>query len=229
VQGLLGSRVVLGEIHFGSLTPNLSAHPAIVDRDLWTAVQKIKVPRGRKPKSDQLLARIGVLRCGSCGARMCIGYSKGHRPFFRCPATNDCERRQSILSETADSVVIAATRQALADVTGRASAEASIRQAQRDLEDAQGTLDAAIRAFDGFEDEQAARDRLAELREARDVAQVRCDQLGSGSAALTVNGAKDWDALSLDGQRELIRAVIASATVGPGRGADRITVRLLAE
>jgi len=28
------------------------------------------VPRGPKPKSDRLLARLGVLRCGSCGSRL---------------------------------------------------------------------------------------------------------------------------------------------------------------
>jgi site-specific DNA recombinase len=71
---MLASRVYLGEIHFGTLV-NLRAHPAIVDADLWRRVQRAKVSRGRRAKSDRLLARLGVLRCGTCGARMVVGTS----------------------------------------------------------------------------------------------------------------------------------------------------------
>src|SRR5262249_39243134 len=68
VQVMLASRVYLGEIHFGNLV-NLRAHEAIIDRDLWERVQRMVIPRGRRASSDRLLARLGVLRCGSCGAR----------------------------------------------------------------------------------------------------------------------------------------------------------------
>ena len=72
-MALLASRVMLGEIHFGRYAPNLSAHPAIVDRDTWQRVQRMSVPRGRKAKSDRLLARLGVLRCATCDGRMVVG------------------------------------------------------------------------------------------------------------------------------------------------------------
>ena len=55
VQVMLSSRVVLGEVHFGSLV-NLHAHEPILDRELWQRVQRMTIPRGRKPSSDRLLA-----------------------------------------------------------------------------------------------------------------------------------------------------------------------------
>jgi hypothetical protein len=85
---------------------------------------------------------------------------------------------------------------------------------------AQQTLDAAIRAFDGF-DEPSARDRLLELRHGP----KQLDQLGGAPAVVTVNAATDWDLLTLDERRGLIRATVERATVvRGGRGADRITL-----
>jgi hypothetical protein len=72
VESLLSSRVVLGEILFGGFV-NLSAHPAIVDVDTWRRVQRAKVSRGSRAKSERLLARLGVLRCATCGSRMVVG------------------------------------------------------------------------------------------------------------------------------------------------------------
>jgi hypothetical protein len=65
---LLSSRVVLGELHFGGFEPNLTAHPPIVDRATWDAVQRVRVPTGRKAKSERILARLGILRCATCGS-----------------------------------------------------------------------------------------------------------------------------------------------------------------
>ena len=72
-------------------------------------------------------------------------------------------------------------------------------------------------------------ERLAELRQARDLAQANVDQIGTG-AARTDNADVDWDEISLAGRRELIRATVGSAIVAPsGRGAERIAVRLLGQ
>ena len=69
-------------------------------------------------------------------------------------------------------------------------------------------------------------ERLAELRTARDDAQARLDQMAP-QAELTINAVDDWEKLSLDEQRALIRATVQSAVVAPvGRGAERITLRL---
>jgi Recombinase zinc beta ribbon domain len=133
---------------------NLTAHEPIVDRETWQRVQRMVVPRGRKPKSERLLARLDVLRCGSCGSRMVVG-SSNHRQYaiYRCPPTGDCERRVTISAEMVEELVTSAVRAALANAEGRASAESNLHDAEVALELAQGALDAAFRAFAGFEDE----------------------------------------------------------------------------
>ncbi len=228
VGAMLASRVYLGEIHFGDLL-NLEAHPAIVDVDTWKRVQRARVSRGRKSKSERLLARLGVLRCGSCDARMVVGTSNNSAYWiYRCPPTGDCQRRVTISAEHVERIVVDTVRAALGDAEGRASAEHHARDAEVALERAQANLDAAIRTFDGLEDEQAARERLGELRDVRDRAQDRVEHLGGSRVAVVVNAAEDWDRLSLDARRALIRATVERVLVAPGRG-DRVTVELVGE
>ena len=134
VTSLLSSRVVLGEIHFGKLV-NLEAHPAIVDVDTWRRVQRVRSPRGPKPKSDRLLARLGVLRCGSCDSRMVVGTSNhGAYWIYRCPPNGDCQRRVTISAEAVEQAVVDRVRAALADAEGRASAESNVQEAEQALE-----------------------------------------------------------------------------------------------
>lgn len=229
VQTLLASRIVLGEISFVgdklALT-NPNAHPAIVDIETWQRVQRQKVTRGRKAKSDRLLARLGVLRCSTCGRPMAIGNSNTKYPTYRCSPMSDCPERMAITADIAERVVTEHVRAALADVQGHASAETNIRQAEQALQAAQSGLDSALRTFDGF-DEPAARQRLLELREVRDAAQADLDQLGGTRPALTINGAEDWNRLTLAERRALIRAIVARAVVRPGRGPDRVAVELV--
>ena len=117
---------MLGEIHFGAHTPNPAAHPAIVDRDTWKAVQRATVSRGRRAKSERLLARLGVLRCGTCDARMVVGTAnRSSYWIYRCPPTGDCQRRVTISAEIAEKKVVEKVRAAIADDEGRASTEAT--------------------------------------------------------------------------------------------------------
>ena len=225
VQVMLANRIYLGEVHFGKLV-NLTAHKPIVERELWNRVQRMVIPRGPQPASERLLARLGILRCGSCGSR--LGTMKLPKqddyPIYRCRSTSDCEHHMTISAEIAEQVVVEYVRGALADVEGRASVEDGARKAEQELAAAQGALDAAVRAFDGLGDVESARERLQELRAAVDEAQGRVDQLGSAGASLSISGDRDWDLLTIDEQRALIRATIKTATVGPGRGAKRITI-----
>lgn len=230
VQALMRSRVVLGEIHFGDLS-NLHAHEPIVDPDTFAQVQRVIVPRGRRAKSFRLLARLGVLRCGTCGSRMVVGTGfNGRYNHYRCPPVGDCPRRVTISAEIAEQVVTDAVRAALADLEGRASAQEHVRQAEREAERAQADLDAALRAFGGLVDEPAAAERLAQLAGLRDRAAEHLEQLGGTRASLTINTATDWDRLTSDAQRTLIRAVVKQVTVAPGgKGADRISVELVGQ
>lgn len=154
VQSLLKSRVVLGEINFvGEKVKlvNREAHEPIVDMETWQRVQRLVVARGRKAKSDRLLARLRVLRCATCGAPMAVGNSSSAYPTYRCSPTSDCPERMAISAEIAERVVTERVRAALADVHGHASAETNIHQAEQALEHAQSAL-GAIRAFDGFDE-----------------------------------------------------------------------------
>jgi site-specific DNA recombinase len=224
-QTLLKSRIPLGEIRFGKLV-NESAHEPIVDAATWRAAQSVPL-RGTKPPSRRLLARQGVLRCGSCGARMVVGSQKqGPEPFYvyRCPATGKCPKRMTIGADIAEKVIIDYVRAQLADAEGKASAETHVREAEQELDQAQGALEAAIRTLADFSDEPTARERLFDLRQERDEAQQRLAQLGGAAVAVTINASTDWDRLTLDEKRALIRATVEAATVGPGRGAERITI-----
>jgi site-specific DNA recombinase len=225
VQVMLANRIYLGELHFGKLV-NLAACEPIIDRELWDRVQRIVIPRGPQPASTRLLSRLGILRCGSCGARLSTMKlpKQGDYPIYRCPTSSDCDRHMTISAVIAEEVVVAATRAAIADIEGRAHAQANRRQAEADLASAESALEAAVSAFDGLGDLQATKDKLAQLGAAADEARERLERMGAGDIAIRVNGAEEWDQLTHDEQRELIRATIKTAVVAPGRGADRITI-----
>jgi site-specific DNA recombinase len=222
-QALLKSRMLLGELRFGDLV-NEDAFPAIVDPETWQKLERVSLPRGRRAKSDRLLARLGVLRCGSCGAKMVVGTSQGKYALYRCPPTGSCSQRVTISAEVAENTVVAAVQELLTGIEGRASVEGGVGEAAEELARRQEALDKAIRTFEGFEDEQEARGRLQELRAARDQARERHDELLAASAPAISVSAGDWNVLTIEERRALIRAVVDQAVVSPGRGADRVTV-----
>ena len=230
VQRMLSSRLYLGEIHFGELR-NLHAHqPIIGDRDLFDRVQRRAVSRGRQAKSDRLLARLGVLRCGTCGSRMVINTYTGS---YRCGDTsaNGCARRAAVKADVVEQIVINAVREYTGTARGRASPEERVREADEQVERAQAALDAAIRAFTGLEGEAAAAERLAELRAARDRALDARADLGPERPRKVISPA-DIDELRdppkrLAAWRRLITDTVAQVTVPPATTADGRRHRIL--
>ena len=223
VQSLFSSRLLLGELRFGAML-NEDAFPPVIDAETWQRLQRVAVPRGRRAKSERLLARLGVLRCGTCGSRMVVGTSQGHYQLYRCPPVGDCPQRVTISAEVAERTVVEAVQELLAGIEGRASVERGVGEAAAELERRQDALNAAIRTFAGLEDEQAARQRLQQLRVERDEAREHHDELLVASAPAITVSAGEWDVLTLDERRALIRAVVDRAMVSPGRGPDRIAV-----
>ena len=233
VRRLLSSKIYLGEIHFGSLV-NLEAHEPIIERDVWTCVQRTIVSAGRKTKSDRLLARLGVLRCASCGSRMVASTQtntyKGKRtvyPLYRCPPTCDCDQRVTISAPIVEAAVVEEVKRVLAGIRETESAESGVATASAELERAQAVLDAAVEAFADLTAEPAVVRKLRELKQERDGARDRLDRakadLGALSVAVTVD---DWDGLTLAEQRDLISAVIECVTIAPsGHGAQRIFIQ----
>jgi site-specific DNA recombinase len=223
-QSLFSSRLLLGELRFGSML-NEAAFTPVIDAETWQRLQRVSVPRGPRAKSERLLARLGVLRCGSCGARMVVGSANnGAYPIYRCPPVGDCSQRVTISATIAESTIVDAVQELLAGIEGSASIESGVGEAADELARRQNALDGAIRTFDGLEGEDAAREKLRELREARDQARERHDELLAASAPAITVSAGDWNLLSDEGKRDLIKAVIGAAVVRPGRGTDRITI-----
>jgi len=225
-QTMLRSRMYLGELHFGELS-NLAACEPLIDSAQWSKVQTLRVPRGRKPKSQRLLARLGVLRCGTCGARLVVGTARANGrdyAMYRCPPNGDCPRRVTISAERAEQAIIDAVQELLTGVHGSASLDTGISEAELEAERAEAELDAAVRAFSGLDDVDVAAARLSALKEARDHARDRLDELRLVILPAITVTAEDWDDLTLDERRDLISAVIEKAVVMPGRGADRLRV-----
>jgi site-specific DNA recombinase len=232
VSSLLASRVVIGELHFGAIV-NLDSHPAIVERSTFERVQRMRSPRGRRPASERLLARLGVLRCGTCGARLVVGSTRQNGKmyaFYRCIPTSDCPRRVTIGAEIAEGIVVEAVKRLCAGIEGTASVAGGLEAAEGQLEAAENELDAAVRAFTGLEDVEAARERLTALREQRDAARDRLAVLRAAEVPmLAVSAFTDWERLTLDERQALIRAVIERVEVAPGRGTERLTVHALGQ
>ena len=225
VRAMLRSRAYLGQIHFGPLV-NLQAHPAIIERDLFAKVQRTRSSAGRKAKSDRLLARLDVLRCGVCGGRMSASRNTHGYLYYRC-TSQACEQPMTIGAELVERLVVEQVKAAVADDEGRASMAESHRATVSALEQAQEELASAARVLSVVDDEAAAQERLLELKASRDAWQERVDQLGSDRATIVIDAVGGWDRLSLDERRAVIRATLEAVIVDPGRGADRVAFQFV--
>jgi DNA invertase Pin-like site-specific DNA recombinase len=231
VRGLFASRLVLGEIHFGALV-NLTAHPPIVERELWERVQRVSVPRGVRPTSERLLSRLGVLRCASCDSRLVIGsQSRDGRRYsdYRCSRIHgDCPQKVSISAPRAEAVVIEAMREALDGCVGVRAARDNLTAARTAARRAQDDLDGALRTLADFSDEPAAVARLGELRARRDEAREQLDAMAPADDDVLVLLGQEWDTLAVADKRRCIRATIDRVVVRPAvRGVaprDRLDV-----
>ena len=232
VAWMLRSRMYLGEIHFGELH-NLRAHEAIIrDRGLFERVQRRTVSRGRQARSDRLLARLGVLRCGTCGSRMVINSDSGS---YRCGDTraNRCQRRAAVKADRVEAMVLDAVRAYWA--TGdapRASRGQQIREADEAIERANADLDDTIRQLGelGLLGRPASQETLEKLAKTLDDAHAVRARLGDGGKS-DVIGPEDIDkfrdpAKRLSAWRRLITDTVESVTVAPAMTADGRPSRL---
>lgn len=233
LQKLFESRIVRGELRHGRYV-KLESHEPVVSEELWQAVQAVRGSRGRKAKSERLLARQRILRCETCGGPMSVRHSVGrnrdgtpapHRvyAFYVCssPGRHDGPRAM-IAADAAEAIVRAAVVSKTSGIVGRAglideldSLDAQLAKLDRDLE-------AAAKTFEGFENMAAVRERMLELQSRRDELSARRAHLSRvADPALTVTTEDDFDQLTLDGRRELVRSYVARAVVTPGHGTGR--------
>jgi Resolvase, N terminal domain/Recombinase zinc beta ribbon domain/Recombinase len=233
VAWMLRSRMYLGEIHFGELH-NPHAHESIVkDRGLFERVQRRTVSRGRQAKSERLLARLEVLRCGTCGSRMVINSDSGS---YRCgdASANRCRRRAAVNADRVEAMVMDAVRaySATADAHPRASRKRQIREADEAIERASADLDDTIRQLGelGLLGRPASQETLAKLTTALDDAYTVRARLGDGGKTDVIR-PDDIDKLReaakrLAAWRRLISDTVESVTVAPAMTADGPPSRL---
>jgi hypothetical protein len=197
VASMLRSRMYLGEIHFGELHNTRAHEPIIKDRALFERVRRRTVSRGRQAKSERLLARLGVLRCGTCASRMVTNSSSGN---YRCgdASANPCQRRAAVKADRVEEMVLDAVRaySATADVHQRASRKQQIREADEAIERANAELDDTIRQLGelGLLGRPASQETLEKLTETLDDAHTARTRLGDPGES-DVIGPDDIDKL----------------------------------
>ena len=216
----------VGEVRFGKLV-NPTAHEPIVSRELFDRVQRVRVPRDHpKPPSDRLLARLDVLRCAHCGARMVVARGGNGNPLYRCPPNGDCTHHPSITATTVEDYVADHVRELLADLTGTASSDNVVARAKAEFDRAQDAFDNAVHALADFAGEASVVAKLRTLRDARDAARTAYEDAADADQATRVAiTAGNWDDLTGQERRDLIQAVIDRVDVRRGgRGIDRLTL-----
>jgi DNA invertase Pin-like site-specific DNA recombinase len=242
VRSLFRNRVYRGEIIFGKPNNpkrliNPTAHEPLVDEQTFRRAQANGKRLGPQTKSTALLARQGVLRCGTCGARMIISTQKRTNRkgtttyrFYRCPEENDCPDRRAIKADVAEQVVTDAVQVATKDIEGRASVGATEREAEAELERAQQALDDGIRTLADYAGERATKETLDQLAHDRDEKLERVERFGGSRGSVRLTAAVNWEELTLDERRDLIRATVKRAVVSKsGQGAERIAVELFSD
>lgn len=228
IESMLSSRLLIGEMHFGSFRPNLHAiaNP-VIDRATFRKMQSMRSTRGRNAKSPRLLARQSVLVCETCDSRMTVHPTSTNGTkylYYRC-GNRLCEKPASISCDVADDLVRDEAIRLSSEVVGHASAAADHEAARREREQIASRLDEAIRTFVGLADRPATREVLDALQADLDAAVEREHRLlALVTPDLTLTTIDSWDALTLDERRDVVRTVIATAVVSPGRGLGRIRI-----
>jgi len=227
-QTMFANRLYLGEIHFSDMV-NLQAHEPLVDRELFVKAGERVEKRGRPAKSDRLLARLGVLVCRSCGARLTAAtvwnHTKGHSnrrryAIYRCGMPGDCPSPVTISATLVEQAVEDAVRRQLeADRgTGTASLEQELRDAAALVELTQKRLKNAILLLSGddLDNIEAAQEQLSQHRARAREATELYERLQASTDSLTVLSAThDWDKLTMNEKRALIRAVLPRVEIAP--------------
>jgi hypothetical protein len=124
----------------------------------------------------------------------------------------------SVGAELAERVVVERVKDLVAELNSTATKSTRVDEAMREYEDRARALDAAVEAFSGLVDVPSAKRKLDELHEALGQAADRLAQEQSAEPVMiTINAAADWDELSFDEQRGVLKAVIEKVVVRPGR------------
>lgn len=221
MKALFRSRIPLGEIHAGKFV-NLNAHPALVDAVTWQRVQRQTERRGRPPvdAETRLMVKLGILRCGNChtamSATLTVDSSGRKYRQFRCGRRPDCRQPAAISESLLEQVVVERWKAEYGKRLGAASLDAQVGAAEAELTRAQAQYEAFLDTFGDDLDLARVREKRAELRKALDAAvdMVSRVRAAAGPSEVLLAG-RDWDRLTTDERRDLLRAAYAAIEVAP--------------
>lgn len=245
MREMLHNRAYLGENRYGrgeaaggvAELVQTGAHPAIVEPELFEAVQAVNEARGRAHgfnysagKARAMLA--GIAKCAGCGRGLRRSPGSGGRPaVYKCPAdASACDARASVYEAELDAYVVAAVLEQvgpLADELVEVELEpADHAQAERRLEQAEE----AYRAWaTNLEEEERDPDAYAAGKEARwkRVLRRRAELAALGEASElevargTLRTALVDDSFNADERRRLLAIALDAVVVRrtPRRGA----------
>lgn len=234
VRRMLANSLYVGVLRYGgtkrddgSITPEYikeGLFEPIVDPKIWQRVQDMRTDApgsmaGRYSKRENLLARLGVLMCDTCGARMTVitrEVTGKVYAYYRCGRgrAHDCPAPPTISAPAVEQYVLDA---AIGEVTDIVEHESSTREAREAADDA---LAAEARVDDleakymdlGPGTHPSA---LAKLEEARASAQAQ----RAHATELSADQEEDWlgaaeilastDPMWLPHKRRILRALMA--------------------
>jgi hypothetical protein len=216
VREMIQRRTYLGEIAHGEHV-HPGAHEAIVSEALWRRAQG--APGRRTPRGTYLLS--GLARCAGCGRNM-RGTKLGRNSsrVYGCDCRN-CPARSTIMVDALDAEVVEQFFAHLDDFHVQAVDDAEIEAAQRDVQERTGTVErlaavvpSSMAGIAAHQDAlRAAEDALLEAEDR--LHQLTTSAAASGPTARELRG--DWPTLSLDDQREILRAGIDAVLVRRSR------------
>lgn len=221
---MIGNRVYLGTVTLGKRTVE-RAHEPIVDTMVWTAAQR--PPRSPQHRDGRFAAGLagGLLTCSTCGGGMSIvaGQARGggERFSYACRGRNAagrCSRPVAITKEKIDRWL---DEWVVDGIEGQEPFDVFITA--RELESARRAVALAVERRQRIvvtaaewepEDAKAAYDaaKAAELG-----ARAHYDHLAARASELDdlPDSADAWHALSLDGQRRVLRLLVDRIEVAP--------------
>lgn len=224
---IIRNRVYLGELHYGSMPPNLEAHEPIVDEELWEAAQVQGARAPRNAKGEAVLLG-GMVRCAGCQRVMRPGprsYTcKVHYGAERCPAPTAITRFP--LEERVEEAVLAYNR-ALWEVHVEEDSDA-LEGAAEQVAKAEAELDAFTRATQAAEvDERYFAEAMRERVLALEVARKHYESVRAVTTPVA-SGSLDeqWSGMSVEEKRHVLRAVVPCVWVKRGRAGDWSRVKI---
>lgn len=218
VRALLRNRVYLGELRVGQHI-NPGAHPAIVDADLFDAVQAVLEAAARPARSDLPPALLrGLVRCAACGHVMTrrknrdeVNYAcPVHHSGERCPAPSQ------IATHRLDAYVEAIALVELERVRVSAKANGRVGELRATIADAERRRAGLLNAFDPAEAgadalAQAVRRHTATIEKAE--AELRAELAREAAIPATMAAVEVWGDLDAHERNTVLRGLVAAVVV----------------